>query len=194
MPTSDQDVLDALRDTPDPVSTASEVADRLPVGRRSVLNRLNSLHDDDRIRKKDVGARSAVWWVPSREGGFPSSEQAGSDVGNAGSHERGGGSHEGIRDAVEGLDAIPGQGWKREQRVEAVIAAYEYLRRERDVDAEEFRDVVYPEHPAGYDRGEDPGWSWWKNCVYPGLRELSDWDGGVRVADSSGRWRYETGE
>ena len=43
--------------------TASEVADELGIARRTALNKLNELADQDRIQRKEVGARAVVWWV-----------------------------------------------------------------------------------------------------------------------------------
>lgn len=43
--------------------TATEVADELGIVRRTALNKLNELADEDRIRKKKVGGRAVVWWV-----------------------------------------------------------------------------------------------------------------------------------
>lgn len=62
MPTTEDDVLDALRHAPDPVVTAQELADELPIGRRTVLNKLKILEAADRVRSKKVGGRARVWW------------------------------------------------------------------------------------------------------------------------------------
>lgn len=45
------------------VATTQEIADELPIQKRSVYDRLNKLHDEGRIRKKKVGAKGVVWWL-----------------------------------------------------------------------------------------------------------------------------------
>jgi predicted ArsR family transcriptional regulator len=64
---SDDRFLAVLRDAESPVLTTSEVAERLPVGRRTVLRRLKRLHNDGRIERKPVGGRAQVWWVSERD-------------------------------------------------------------------------------------------------------------------------------
>jgi hypothetical protein len=43
--------------------TATEVAEELGIVRRTALNKLNELAEEDRIHKKKVGGRAVVWWV-----------------------------------------------------------------------------------------------------------------------------------
>lgn len=43
--------------------TATEVADELGIVRRTALNKLNELAEEDQIHKKKVGSRAVVWWV-----------------------------------------------------------------------------------------------------------------------------------
>lgn len=42
--------------------TTSDVAGELPIGRRAVHNRLEAMHDDGDLGKKDFGNR-VVWWA-----------------------------------------------------------------------------------------------------------------------------------
>lgn len=59
---SDEEILAVLRDAETPVLTTSEVADRLPIGRRAVLRRLKRLQGEGRVERKPVGGRAQVWW------------------------------------------------------------------------------------------------------------------------------------
>lgn len=59
---SDREIVAVFRDAGAPVLTTSEVADRLPIGRRAVLRRLKRLHEDGRVERKPVGGRAQVWW------------------------------------------------------------------------------------------------------------------------------------
>lgn len=61
---TDEEILEVFRNSPDPVLTASEVADQLPVERRGVLDRLKNLEDEGVLQAKKVGGRSKVWWYP----------------------------------------------------------------------------------------------------------------------------------
>lgn len=47
--------------------TATEVADELGIVRRTALNKLNELAEEDRIHKKKVGGRAVVWWVSGND-------------------------------------------------------------------------------------------------------------------------------
>lgn len=58
-----EDVLGVLRRTDEPM-TATEIGTELGVSNRAALNKLNALHERGDVRRKDVGARSVVWWLP----------------------------------------------------------------------------------------------------------------------------------
>lgn len=61
---SDEEILDVFREAADPVLTTSEVASKLPIERRGLLDRLKNLEADGRLQSKSVGGRSVVWWHP----------------------------------------------------------------------------------------------------------------------------------
>lgn len=61
---SDDQILDVFKSAADPVLTSSEVAEKLEMGRRGILTRLESLEEQGYLRSKKVGGRSAVWWYP----------------------------------------------------------------------------------------------------------------------------------
>ena len=57
------DVRDAVRDGPDPVSTTGDVAEVLDISSESARGKLNELHEQGRIEKRKIGARAIIWWV-----------------------------------------------------------------------------------------------------------------------------------
>jgi len=88
---------------------------------------------------------------------------------------------EAIEDALDELSFPGASELMREWRRDAVRAAYEYLREREPVDAEAFREDVYPAHRAGY-AGDN---TWW-DCIEPRLVELPGVereDGTWRIAD-----------
>jgi DNA-binding Lrp family transcriptional regulator len=191
MNVSDDDVVEAVAGVDDPVATVAEVAERLPIGRRAVLKRLNELHDEGRVERKDVGARSAVWWVPGSVERTDALERT--------SDER----TDPVDRAPDELEAVdvdddlvgevdpyvldlPGSGSRLEERREAVIACYEYLREHGEGKRSIFENEVFPEYPGGY----QSAYSWWNNCVIEGLKQVAKIDDGVEVPDYSGRWQY----
>jgi predicted transcriptional regulator len=60
---SDDEILRVFRDTTDPVLTATEVAEELPIGKSGVHPRLRELAANGRLSRKDVGGRAVVWWI-----------------------------------------------------------------------------------------------------------------------------------
>lgn len=59
---SDDRILECLNDTTDPVRTAPDLAEELPLGVDGIRHRLKQLEEDGRVRSKSVGARATVWW------------------------------------------------------------------------------------------------------------------------------------
>jgi DNA-binding transcriptional ArsR family regulator len=66
---SENEVLCALRDHPDPVVTVPELAERVDVSGETVRRHLSTLHDRGVVERKTVGARAVVWWIPDADGG-----------------------------------------------------------------------------------------------------------------------------
>lgn len=60
---TEQDILRVLDSSGEPVLTASEVADELPVGDKAVYLRLRDMHADGIVGRKKVGGRAVVWWA-----------------------------------------------------------------------------------------------------------------------------------
>ena len=61
---SDEEILTVFRDSDDPVLIASEIAEKVDIGRRAVNYRLEKLESEGVLRSKSVGGRSTVWWLP----------------------------------------------------------------------------------------------------------------------------------
>jgi len=59
---SDDEILTVFRASDDPVLTAGEVAERVPITRRSVHDRLTALQERGVLDRKDVGPRT-IWWL-----------------------------------------------------------------------------------------------------------------------------------
>ena len=90
-----------------------------------------------------------------------------------------------IADAV-----LPGSGQKLAARRDALRATVDYLRDEGSATPQQIQNDVYPDHTAFYTDGKDPARSWWKNCIYKGLRELAERSDVILKADTSGEWSY----
>lgn len=60
---TEQDILRVLNRSEEPVLTASDIADELPVGDKAVYLRLRDMHDDHLVGRKKVGGRAVVWWA-----------------------------------------------------------------------------------------------------------------------------------
>lgn len=70
---SDSDVLEALREQPDPVATAGELADILGVSSETTRRHLAELHERGLVDRKTVGSRAVVWWALDDESAAPAS-------------------------------------------------------------------------------------------------------------------------
>lgn len=63
--TAREELLYVFRDRDDPVLTAPEVADELGITQQAAHKRLQRAADDGDLKRKTVGARAVVWWVPT---------------------------------------------------------------------------------------------------------------------------------
>ena len=61
-----EDVIATLRRVDGPM-TGTELGERVGISNRAALNKLNTLHDRGDVRRKQVGGRSVVWWLPDDE-------------------------------------------------------------------------------------------------------------------------------
>ena len=60
---SDKEILDLIREHPDPCVTAVELATLVDMTSTGILNRLDVLKDEGCVQKKKVGSRAVVWWI-----------------------------------------------------------------------------------------------------------------------------------
>ncbi len=60
---SDSEIIAAICDQDDPFVTAAEVAGMFGMTRQWAHNRLQNLHDSERINRKKSGPRNVIWWV-----------------------------------------------------------------------------------------------------------------------------------
>ncbi|WP_083898738.1 HTH domain-containing protein [Natronococcus jeotgali] len=65
--TTTDDVLAAFEEISAPVATGTELAQLLGVSQQTILRRLAELHEDERVKRKEVGARAVVWWPEDEE-------------------------------------------------------------------------------------------------------------------------------
>lgn len=59
---SDEELLDVFREAETPVLSASMAAERLPIGRQAVYERLQEFEEKGRVGRLKVGGRAVVWW------------------------------------------------------------------------------------------------------------------------------------
>jgi DNA-binding Lrp family transcriptional regulator len=59
---SDEELLDVFRELEKPVLTATQVAGKVSIGRKAVLERLRGLEKRGVLERMEVGARAVVWW------------------------------------------------------------------------------------------------------------------------------------
>lgn len=45
-------------------ATVSDIAHEFGLSNRAALNKLDELHDQGKINRKEVGSRAVVWWKP----------------------------------------------------------------------------------------------------------------------------------
>jgi len=60
---SDGEFVQAIALHPDPVVTASEVANAVGMTSQGANNRLRELAENDLVVRKEVGARAVIYWL-----------------------------------------------------------------------------------------------------------------------------------
>jgi hypothetical protein len=201
---SDEEILDVFRNTTKPELTANDVAEELPIKRRAVLNRLGDLEEEGELGKRTVGGTSVIWWLPEvriaierlRERGelLDRAEDSPPQTPDSHAEERAAEPptepETGEGEILDGVDFPAGR--DREECVEAVLAARDYLRENGKASMREFVREVMPDHPLGYDvpqleAGERYRGAWWRRIIKPGLSALPD----VKSpAPGQSEWRY----
>jgi len=59
-----ENVIELLEQSPDPALGTVEVADAFEISQQRAYEKLSKLHSEEQIRKKKVGARAAIWYLP----------------------------------------------------------------------------------------------------------------------------------
>lgn len=59
----EQDILKTFDYADEPVLTAREIADQLPISRVAVTTRLEAMRENGLVGKKQTGARAVAWWA-----------------------------------------------------------------------------------------------------------------------------------
>lgn len=155
-----QDIIDAIRDHEDPVLSTAEIAEELPIGRRSTLNKLEGLEYADAVESKNIGGRNRIWWLP----GTRSSPESTRQIAEAdGGPDR---DADGLGDVLDGWR--PGRGpEERSERRAAARAALEWL---RDLETEATRaDFIAIRESLPADVGAQNDSTWWEETVRPAL-------------------------
>lgn len=212
--TTNDDIVEAIENVEYPVARAKDVADQVAIGQRAVLNRLESLVDDGRVERLDVGAKSAVFWnadrtrtieydpdvdevltgePPAVEPSIGFSSRSDDEVESKDTFQPSEPQGEGVEtvvervfESVDGSIDLPGSGTKLEERREALRAAVWYLVDNESASRSNFEEDVYPDHPARY----ETAYSWWKNAIMGGLGDVADDVDAIERADYSGEWRF----
>ena len=198
----DGDVMAAVR-AHDPAAT-SEIADEVGITRQGADRRLRDLREQGEVSSKKIGA-SLVWFIPRDRGRQtprdsteslpePAADQSPTDTPATTT------ATEDASPDTQPFDSVDlPAGKDREQCVEAINAARDYLRDHGPATKREMVTEVMPEHPLGYDvdgalekveAGDRYRGAWWRRVVKPGLKALPDVEAPARGASD---WRY-TGE
>lgn len=197
--TTNDDIVEAVENVDAPVARAKDVADQVSIGKRAVLNRLETLVDEDRVERLDVGAKGAVFWVDDssrssetavddrgsvatgedgREAASPTSEPRGEDVENVVERI--------FDDQYPEIIDLPGSGAKLDERRAALRASVAYLVENETASRSDFEADVYPDHRARY----ETSYSWWKNAIMSGLSQVAAETEAIEAADHSGDWSF----
>jgi len=59
----DNQILREFANSPGPVATAPDLAERLPLTRDAIRRRLNQMVEDGRLKKRKVGANAVVYYL-----------------------------------------------------------------------------------------------------------------------------------
>ena len=88
-----------------------------------------------------------------------------------------------VDSAVTALD-VPGHGDVQEDRREAIRQVLHLIEQYERIEVGRLKAEVFGRHPGEYDTER----SWWKNCIYPALRES---DLARPVGEGSNKWLWQ---
>jgi hypothetical protein len=171
---TDQDLLDALRQTESPVIATGEIAENeeIPISQGQVLKRLKSLEEKGRVGSKSYSAKPQVrlWWDKRVE--MKETWASGNGI----SEEIG-------VEAVDALD-LPGRGEKLRKRREAVNSVFKFL---FDVEKASKRELSLVGWGADMETYADQH-SLWNNC----LKKALDQSPFYLLEESEKNWTLST--
>ena len=61
---SDEQVVKLFRDAGEPIRTAGDITEQLPITRQAVNKRLKRLTSKEVLRRRKVGSSAVVYWLP----------------------------------------------------------------------------------------------------------------------------------
>lgn len=188
-------VINVFREADVPALTAKEVAEELPVEKRTVHKYLDRLHEQERLGKKSVGTNGVVWWLKDDNltdidlPYFEIDDRVGSWLRKK--HKQG--EYERIQyhwppqlsiseySVLFSID-IPGPEAREHERRRAILHAYLYLRMKKAVSKRKFIDTLYSWNQAGYANSN----AWWERLIREGLKEFPP----VNKPYRGGEWKY----
>lgn len=59
----DERIIGEFQNSPGPVDTAPDLAERLPLTADAIRRRLRDMEEEGRVKSRTVGSRAVVWWV-----------------------------------------------------------------------------------------------------------------------------------
>lgn len=186
---ADESIIDALREGR---NTPSNLAREFDYSREYVSQRLRRLREHDVVERVDRGLYELVEENAPAAGDESGQQRREEPAPPQPEPAAAGGEESPETDVEDALDAVDfPSGRDREECVDAVRAAYEYLQSEGPATMRDFVGDVMPDHPVGYDvpdlePGERYRGAWWRKVVKPGLQALPDVESPPRGASE---WR-----
>lgn len=164
------DIFQRQQDPSRPLGSA-DIESILGWSRGSVHNKLGEAVERGSLATRTVGKRTRVWWIPSRQG-TASEEELKPPVPTT------------IREVQ---DATYIKGWDKDERAEAVYAAYNLLRRQGRATNEELRSQGVKAYPETDSDSESSEKSHWTNYLRDALSDLPGVEPPARTASM---WTY----
>jgi predicted ArsR family transcriptional regulator len=134
--------------------TTREVGEELGSTRRTALNKLTQLEEENEVSSKRVGRGESggrVWWRSAEV-----------------RHAKAAADPTIARAQIQTIQFPARTKAMLRERREAVRAAYDYLQEHQIAGATEIMEAVYEDHSAGYEKPI----TLWQNCLRPGLQQL----------------------
>lgn len=184
-------IEDKMRQYPDPIVTAPELAEEFGKSDTHIRGQLRLLERAGVVESKGIGARARAWWHEDRVAPrhvAPEEHPDQRDLADAAGSDE---SHSvdsdpiTVEEAVADVD-VAGGSEKQQKRQEALRDTLMHLRDAGETKGSELKTLIYEHTDTAYD-SED---SWWGNCAHPALKELRE-RGTVELVDHhQGIWAW----